>query len=158
MLPNLASQMRTAFSSMVAKHRLQITGRAGNDAQDFGCRRLLLQRFGQLLRARLDFLLEVGVGLLQPSGHVVELIGQRLDFVAGLDGDALAEVAGAEAGGAGPQRLDRHHHAPRQEQAGGEGERQRAEEHQRGALERGIERRVGFLDRRLNEDVPAERR
>jgi hypothetical protein len=30
---------------------------------------------------------------LQPSGHVVELIGQRFDFVAGLDGDALAEVA-----------------------------------------------------------------
>ena len=42
---------------------------------------------------QLDFLLQVSVGLLQPSGHVVELIGQRLDLVAGLDHDALAEVA-----------------------------------------------------------------
>ena len=101
---------------------------------------------------------QVDVRFLQPARHVVELVGQRLDFVAGLDRDALAKVAGAEAGSAGAQGLDRHHHAAREKQAGGEGERQRAEEHQRGALDGGIERRVGLLDRRFHENVPAERR
>ena len=54
-------------------------------------RRLLLQRFRQLPRADVDFVLQIGVGFLQPAGHFVELIGECLDFVAGLDGDALAE-------------------------------------------------------------------
>ena len=40
--------------------------------------------------AQLDLFLQVGIGFLQPSRHVVELIGERLQFVAGLDRDALA--------------------------------------------------------------------
>jgi hypothetical protein len=58
----------------------------------------------QLLGALFDLPLQVGMGLLQAAGHVVELVGKRLDLVAGLDGDALAEVAAAEARGAGTQR------------------------------------------------------
>ena len=58
---------------------------------------------------QLDFLLQVSVGLLQPSGHVVELIGQRLDLVAGLDRDALAEVAPVDGHRGGPH--ERFHDA-----------------------------------------------
>ena len=52
-------------------------------------RGLLLQRFAQFLSAHLHFLFQIGIGFLQPSGHVIELVGERLQFVAGLDRDAL---------------------------------------------------------------------
>src|SRR5262249_49245708 len=52
-------------------------------------------------------------------------------FVAGLDGDARSEVAAADAGGARPHRLDRHHHTPREEEARQEGE-PKARQQQRG--------------------------
>jgi hypothetical protein len=35
--------------------------------------------------------------------HGVELVGERFELVPGLDGDALAKVAAAEACGTGPQ-------------------------------------------------------
>jgi hypothetical protein len=56
-----------------------------------------LQRFGKLLCAQLDLFLQVGGRFLQPAGHVVGLSGERLDLVSSLDGNALAEVAAAEA-------------------------------------------------------------
>ena len=49
------------------------------------------------------------------------------------------------------------HHAPGEEHARREGERERAEKDEPGALERNIERRIDFLDRRLDEYQPAER-
>ena len=51
--PSLASQMRTAFSSMARKDRLKIAGRAADNLQHLGCSRLLLQRFGEFARALL---------------------------------------------------------------------------------------------------------
>ena len=140
------------------EHGLEIAAGCVDHAQHVGGRRLLRQQFAQLVRAQVDFLLQVGVGFLQPAGHVVELIGEALDFVAGLDGDALAQVARADARRSGAQRLDRHHHAPHQEHAGGEGKRQRTEKDETGPLDRRIERRVGLVDRRFDENVPAERR
>ena len=50
-IPNLASQMRTAFSSMVSNTGCKIAGRAADDLQHLGSRRLLLQRFGEVARA-----------------------------------------------------------------------------------------------------------
>src|SRR4029077_6255838 len=97
------------------KYWIELAGRTRYDAQHFRRRRLLLQGFGKLLRALFDLALEVGVGFLQPAGHVVELVGERFDLVAGLDGDARSEVAAAEPRGAGAQRVDRHHHAPGEE-------------------------------------------
>ena len=110
------------------------------------------------LRAVLDLLLELGVGLLELAGHVVELVGERLELVAGLDQDALVELAAADALGALAQRLDRHHHPSRQEHAGERREEQRPEEQDAGALDRFVERRIGLLDRQLDEDEPAQRR
>ena len=76
-----------------------------------------LDRLRELAGAGFDLSLQVGVGVLQPAGHVVELVGERLELVAGLDRDALAQVAAADARGAGLQRLDRPDHLARQEHA-----------------------------------------
>src|SRR5262249_50999478 len=59
-------------------------------------RKLTTARF-QLVGALLDLLFQAGVGFLQLARHVVELIRERFELVAGLDGDALAEVAATEA-------------------------------------------------------------
>ncbi len=55
------------------------------------------------------------------------------------------------------QCLDRYHHAPGEEHAGAEGERERSKEDQTGPLKRGIKRRVGLLDRRFDEHQPTKR-
>ena len=86
--------------------------------QHFRRRGLLLQRFAQFRRALLDLVLQVGIGFLQPRAHVVELVGEPFQFVAGLDRDALGEIAAADPLGAGAQRLDRADHAPGQEHSG----------------------------------------
>ena len=99
------------------EHGLQLAGRAADDTQDLRRRRLLLQRLAQLVGANLDLLFQVGIGFLQAAGHVVELIGERFKLVAGLDRDALAKVAAADARRAGAQGLDRHHHFAGEEQA-----------------------------------------
>ena len=51
-VPNLASQMRTAFSSMLWNTGSKLTRRLTDDLQHLGGRRLLLQRLGQFARAR----------------------------------------------------------------------------------------------------------
>ena len=63
------------------------------------------------MRALLHLLFQPGVGVLQPAGHIVELVGQRLEFVAGLDSDSLGQIAAADARGPRLQRLDRSDHA-----------------------------------------------
>ena len=63
-------------------------------------RRLLRQRLAQFMRPLLDLLLQARVAFLKPPRHVVELVGQRFELVAGLDRDALLEVAGADLRGA----------------------------------------------------------
>src|SRR5262249_29071531 len=92
------------------EHRLELESRAADDLEDLRGRGLLLERFAQLLGADLDLLLEVCIGFLQPTGHVVELVGQRLELVAGLDRDALRKVAAADPRSARAQRLDRPDH------------------------------------------------
>ena len=72
----------------------------------------------------LDLLLEVRVGFLQAARHVVELIGEPFELVAGLDRDALAEVAAADALRHRPQHLDRDHHAAGEKEPGEKGEHQ----------------------------------
>ena len=73
----------------------QIVARCGEEAR--------LRQVGdlQLVGAFLDLALERGVGALQLRRHVVELFAERLQLVAGLDGDAVIERARADAGGAG---------------------------------------------------------
>ena len=83
---------------------------------------------------------------------------RALKLVAGLDRDALAKIARADAGGAAPQRLDRHHHPAGEKEARDQGEQQTGEQQQDRALDRGVERRISFLDWQFDEHEPAERR
>src|SRR4029077_6420493 len=93
-IAKLSSTDSDGFLQHGFEHRLQITGRVRNDAQHIGGCGLLPQRFAELTSALSHFLLKVGVGFLQTPSHNVELIGQRLNLVAGLDCDAVAQVAG----------------------------------------------------------------
>ena len=67
------------------KDGLHVGRRATDHAQHFAGRRLLLQGLGQFLGSVFDLLLQVGVGLLQLRGHLVELVGQDFDLVAGFE-------------------------------------------------------------------------
>ena len=80
------------------------------------------------------------------------------ELVAGLDRDALAQIAGADARRARPQRLDRHHHAAGQEHAGHHRERETEEQQQRRAPDRFEQRLVGLAARQFDEDDPPGRR
>ena len=112
------------------EHRLQVE-RGVHRLADLAERAQLLDRLRELAGAQLDLALEAGIGFLQPVRHVVELVGEPLELVAGLDRDALAEIAAADALGAGAQHLDRHHHAAGEEEAGEKGQHQPAEHDQR---------------------------
>ena len=72
--------------------------------------------------------------------------------------EAMAELAAADALGAGLQGADRHHHAPRQQRAGQGGDQQA--QHQQGErAQAGIDDGLLRLDRRhLDEDQPFQRR
>ena len=128
MEPNAASQIRVAFSSMAWNTGSSSPGELEMTCSTSRRRGLLRQRFAQLMRALLDLLLQAGVGFLQPPRHVVELVGQHFELVAGLDRDALLEIAGADLRRAFAQPLDRHDHLARQEQAGEERQRQAADQ------------------------------
>ena len=157
-MPNLAPQTRVAFSSSLRKTGSNSPGRGTDDLQHFRCRGLLLQRFAQFRRPLLDLVLQVGIGFLQPRAHVVELVGEAFEFVAGLDRNALGEIAAADALGAGAQGLDRADHAPGQENPGQHREDRRRQQHDGQPLQRQIQRRVGLLHRQFDKHRPAERR
>src|SRR6185312_3597081 len=78
----------------------------------------LLDRLRQLAGAQLDLFLEIGIGLLEPAAHVVELVGEHFELVARLDRNALGEVAAADAQGAGAQGEDRPDHPAGKEKSG----------------------------------------
>ena len=83
------------------EHGLEVPGRTRNDAQHLGSCGLLFERFAQFVGALLDLLFQAGIGFLQLARHVVELVGERLELVPGLDRDALGEIAAADARRAG---------------------------------------------------------
>ena len=88
----VAPQKRSAAFATTSQHRLHVGRRLGDDPQDVGRRRLLVERFAQLRGAFLDLLLQPGVGLLQRRGRAVELLGQRLQLVAGPDRKPMARA------------------------------------------------------------------
>src|SRR6266545_1835245 len=140
-----------------AEHGRQVIGGAADHAQHFAGGRLLLQRFGQLPRAVLDLLLEIGVGLLKPAAHAVELLGQGLELIARVDFDAVAEPARADARRPGLERPDGLHHLAGQQQAGEDGEAEAEHEQQDRALNGSPKGGEGLLERLLDEHRPAKR-
>src|SRR5215475_6513455 len=77
-----------------------------------GCQKARLCEIGELelTGTLLDLALKGGVRLLQLGRHAVELVAERLQLVAGLDRDPLAEIAAADACCAVPQGPYRDHH------------------------------------------------
>ena len=75
-------------------------------------------------------------------GHAVELVGERLELVAGVDVDLLVELAGADTLRAFVERPDGTHHAARERKRAECGEHEPAEQQQRGAHDRRVELRV----------------
>ena len=78
----------------------------------------LVDRAREVAGACLDLGFKADIRLLQLARHAVELVGQFLQLVGGMDVDALAEIAGAEPPRAGAQCRDRNQHAARQQRAG----------------------------------------
>src|SRR5262249_11812374 len=97
------------------------------------------------VRALVDFLCEACVGFLQLPRHGVELVGERLELVPGLDGDALAKVAATEACGPCPQRLDGADHAAGEKHPGEHSNEKRGQQHEAQALESRLERPISLL-------------
>ena len=140
------------------EHRLDVGRRARDDPQDLGRRRLVLERLGELARPVLDLLLEGGVRLVELGRHAVELVGEPLELVAGLHVDPLVERARADPRRARLERVDRGRHAPRQEEARQDRQRDADEEEPDGAVGGRVEGRERLAERLLDEDPPAERR
>ena len=136
------------------ENRLQVEGGTTDDLQHLSGRGLLLQRFVEVVCARVDIGFEGFVALLDSARHLVEAVGERLDLVARVNVEALCKIAGPEFFGALLQAADRHDHPPRQESAGGERQQQAKAEQGQG-LEQGRgdgSQRLG--ERLLHEDDP----
>ena len=96
------------------EHGLELERRIDRPA-DLAERLQLAHRARQLLGPLLDLAFEVGVGLLKLPSHEIELLGERLQLVAGLDIDAARQIAPADAGRAllqGPDRARQTAHVP----------------------------------------------
>ncbi len=118
----------------------------------------MFQRLLQFPGALFHLALEARIRLAQLRGHAVELVGERLELVAGLDRDLRVEVAGADALRAFLQHADRPRHVPREPYGGEGGEKDTGDEQGDGAEYRGVERLVDLRHRLLDEHLPAERR
>ena len=137
--------------------KLQIKRRAADDLEDLAGGGLLLEGLGELPGARLDLLLEVGVRLLKLDGCPIELLGQRLQLITGLHLDAMAEIAGADASRPIPEHADGRGHAPGQDHAGRDRQRQAEDEEQTAPDNLALERRERLPQRLFGEDEPSER-
>ena len=96
------------------EHGLELE-RGVDRAADLAERLQLAHRARQLPRPLLDLALEVGVGLLQLPRHLIEVLGERLQLVAGLDVDAASKIAPADPSRSllqGPDRARQTAHVP----------------------------------------------
>ena len=78
----------------------------------------IVERGRELMGTLRNLLFQAGVGFLELAGHIIELIGERFQLVAGVDRDTLREIAGAEPGRALTQLPDRPQHPVGDETAG----------------------------------------
>ena len=102
-------------------------------------------------------LLQLRMRCLQPAGHIVELIGKRLELVTRGNRNTFAQFTSTDPFGAGAERPDREHHPPCKIEAGENGEEEGSREQHTRARKRGIQRRIGFADRQFHEYEPVER-
>ena len=114
--------------------------RLADHAQHAADRGLVVQRLAEFGGSLLDLALEPCVGGLELRAHLVELLGQRLQLVAGGDLDALVEVPRADLCGAFLNRTDRAHQRARKKEARGHGDHQACSQQASHAQHRRIQR------------------
>ena len=85
---------------------------------DLAKRLQFLHRARQLASAGLDALFQLGVGCLKLGCHVIEFIGQILEFVTCLDIDAMIQGSRSDARRPLSQDFDGAHHAASDEKTG----------------------------------------
>ena len=105
-------------------------------------------------------MLQARIGFLQLAGHPVELVGELLDLVLGVDLDAVVELAGSQPPRAGLQLVDRHHHVPRQQYSGDDGEREAQSQQPADPDQEAVDRRDRLVERLLeqHEQIDARNR
>ena len=109
----------------------------------------------ELPRSLLDLLLETRIGLLQPLGHAVELLGERAQLVASSDVDSLIERSSADLRRRHLHRLDRPGHPAGEHDARADGQGEEDDQEQGGAPDRRVERRERLAQRLLDEHPPS---
>ena len=139
------------------QHGVEIE-RGGDGAADLFEHLQLVDRLREVARALLDLGLQPVIGFLEPARHAVELAGKLLQLVAGVDVDAMAEIAAAEPPRAGRERRDRDQHPPRQDRAGEHRDQEADADQQRDADELVADRRQRLRGRLFDEHDPAELR
>ena len=137
------------------QHGVEIE-RGGDRAADFLEHLQLVDRLREIAGALLHLGFEARIGLVQLAGHAVELVGEFLQLVLGVDVDAMAEIAGAEPPRAGAQRRDRDQHAARQKRAGEDRDHEPEPDQQRDPHQLVADRRQRLRRRLLEEHGPAE--
>ena len=115
-------------------------------------------RSRQLVRAFLDLLFQASIRLAQLVRHLIELVSERLQLVAGGDLDSLFQPAFADACRALLQDLDRRAHLAGQQERRGYRKRDAEDEQYDGAKRRVVERLERLGERLLDEHVPAKGR
>ncbi len=116
----------------------------------------LVERGGERGRALDHLVLEHGTALLQARRHQVELVAELLELVAGVDRDALVELAAPDPQCSFAECPDRRDEPAAQHDAGENRPDQRHHENGERAQDRGVDRRKGFLLRQVDHDAPVE--
>ena len=138
------------------KDRLEVEGGPADHFEHFAGGRLLLESLAQLMRPHLHFLLQVRVRLLELGGHIVELIGEGLKFVAGLHLNALIQRSCADPGRSSLQHLDRCNHPAGEQQAHHDRCPQAHQQENAGPDHGGVKGCKRLSQRLLHEDQPSE--
>ena len=147
------------------QRRPQLVGHVGQElALVLACLLQLAALLFDLARPILDFtrpiydlLFEVCVRLLKLGRHGVELIGERLDLIAGSDLDSLVQRPFADASCARLQRLERGQHATNQQHTGEDGRHQPQEQEECRSRDGLANRRERSIEGLVDENDPARR-
>src|SRR5258708_3863974 len=110
----------------------------------------------ELMGPLLDLAFERCIRILELPSHAVELIAQRLQFIAGVNADPLVEIAAADADGTIAQCADRYDHSTREIEAGECRQYESRDEQRAGTSNRAVERCIGLIHGQLDKDQPFE--
>ena len=146
----LALQLRDEEAQSMERLTQIVTGRS-NEA------RLGLIGGFELAGALFDLAFQTGIGFLQPGGHGIELIAERLKFVAGIDRNALPEIAAANTHGAIAQGANRPDHAAGEQQSGENSEHERYQNYDPGTQSGIVQRGISLIDWQLGKHEPSRR-